>query len=252
MASGANAINRIRTTNRLCKASLNVRSFPLNVRSFLSLTPQQTNNWSRIRQLSGNRAFVKSCPFPNRPAFVSHFHSSMKFPSSSPSSSSSSSSPSASENKATTASNSTPATPSSSVPESAKKDLVKENFSKFKIMFRKYGFVFVGTYFTIYGLVLLGFYFCISNNYFGSVDVIDLAKRWGLERFVSLDEIRPQTGQLTLAWIATKITEPVRLALAIAITPVVARRLPAFIKTTNKSTTTATTATQTDSKQTRL
>jgi hypothetical protein len=38
-------------------------------------------------------------------------------------------------------------------------------------------------------------------------------------RFVDVDALKPEHGALVVAWVATKFTEPLRLALALAITP---------------------------------
>ncbi len=49
----------------------------------------------------------------------------------------------------------------------------------------------------------------------------------GLQKFlhIDLEELNPKHGNLAVAWVATKFTEPIRLGAAIVITPPIDNRL---------------------------
>ena len=51
------------------------------------------------------------------------------------------------------------------------------------------------------------------------------SERLGTSDFISFDRIKSTQGTLVSAWILTKLTEPVRLPLAIASTPAAARKV---------------------------
>lgn len=93
----------------------------------------------------------------------------------------------------------------------------------FKRLWRQYGLVGVGTYLGVYVVTLGGLYAVVKTGELVPENVMELAQR--LDWFVRFDSglLNKKTGDFALAWIATKFTEPLRLALTIAITPSVAR-----------------------------
>jgi len=95
------------------------------------------------------------------------------------------------------------------------------NKSKFRVFWDRYGLVFIGTYFTLYFGTLGALYVAFSKGWAGSVDVLQFAKYFGLEESVA--NVNPKTAHFTLAWVATKFTEPLRLGGAVLITPPLAR-----------------------------
>lgn len=52
-----------------------------------------------------------------------------------------------------------------------------------------------------------------------------LAEDLGVAKYLELEHVNSRTGSFLLAWIATKFTEPLRLAVTLAITPRIARFL---------------------------
>ena len=75
---------------------------------------------------------------------------------------------------------------------------------KLKELLAEYGKVALVTYFAIFLLVLSGF---------------ALAIVWGFE----VESAATGTGVLGAAWIATKLTQPIRIAGTLALTPIIAR-----------------------------
>lgn len=63
---------------------------------------------------------------------------------------------------------------------------------------------------------------------------VTIAENLGIAKYMELEHVNSKTGSFVIAWVATKFTEPLRLALTIAITPRIARlvgRAPKIIKT---------------------
>lgn len=127
----------------------------------------------------------------------------------------------------------------------------KTSWGKLKDLWQKYGMVAVGTYFTMYGVVLGSIYVAIEQGWVstarpstkrGKEPLVDgeqpaedfnlvtatnkfvtLAEEWGLAKHMDLQRVNSKTGSFVIAWVATKFTEPLRLALTLAITPRIAR-----------------------------
>lgn len=49
------------------------------------------------------------------------------------------------------------------------------------------------------------------------------AEDLGIAKYLEVERVNAKTGTFLIAWIATKFTEPVRLAVTLAITPRIAR-----------------------------
>lgn len=82
--------------------------------------------------------------------------------------------------------------------------MVQQLKQRFDDLVRQYGRVALWVYFSIFGLVLGGFYVAMHFGY------------------------RPEgaasaVGTLGAAWVATKLTQPLRLLATLGLTPVVAR-----------------------------
>lgn len=54
---------------------------------------------------------------------------------------------------------------------------------------------------------------------------VTIAENLGVAKYLELEHVNAKTGTFLLAWIATKFTEPVRLAVTLAVTPRIARFL---------------------------
>lgn len=63
--------------------------------------------------------------------------------------------------------------------------------------------------------------------------IISFAEDLGIAKYLEVERVNAKTGTFLIAWVATKFTEPLRLALTLAITPRIARlvgRAPKLIK----------------------
>jgi hypothetical protein len=106
-----------------------------------------------------------------------------------------------------------------------------------KGMVDKYGRLFVGTYLGLYLSCLGGVFFALSNDMLNAsslgVDPVEAVHKACdiVEKITGYgglgDFIRryPSVGTLAISWVLTKTTEPLRLPLAVAITPSIARAL---------------------------
>uniref|UniRef100_H3GLJ1 DUF1279 domain-containing protein n=1 Tax=Phytophthora ramorum TaxID=164328 RepID=H3GLJ1_PHYRM len=134
---------------------------------------------------------------------------------------------------------------SSSVSKASAENL--SHLERLKDLWRKYGVVAIGTYLTMYGAVLGSVYLAIdqgwvrtnkrtsskgegqSDETFNLVTTtnkfVRFAEDLGIAQYLEVERVNSKTGTFLLAWIATKFTEPVRLALTIAVTPRIARFL---------------------------
>lgn len=106
---------------------------------------------------------------------------------------------------------------------------------KIKALWKNYGIVAIGTYAGIYVSVLSSVFFALEYDVFNAATfgfdpaaavqkVCDLVEystgNKGLPAYI---REHPKVGTFAIAWVMTKFTEPVRLAVAITIVPSVAR-----------------------------
>eukprot|EP01041_Mallomonas_annulata_P000372 gene372-679_t len=108
---------------------------------------------------------------------------------------------------------------------------------KVKDLWKSYGYVAVGTYLGIYVTTLGSIYFCLDMDVFNSAafgldpvvavkKVCDVAE--ALTGYATLPEyirLHPQLGTFAIAWVMTKVTEPVRFAATVLAVPKLARVL---------------------------
>jgi hypothetical protein len=80
------------------------------------------------------------------------------------------------------------------------------NKEKLKALLAEYGRVAVGTYLAVLLLVFAGFALAIA---------------WGVE----VESAQGSTGVLGAAYVATKLTQPIRIVATLVLTPIVARVL---------------------------
>jgi len=91
-----------------------------------------------------------------------------------------------------------------------------------RVLWKEYGWTVIGTYLSIYVGTLGMMYTAISSGLIGGGDVLHWVDALGMaDHFPS--NLSPASSNLLVAWVATKLTEPLRLAVTIAITPRVAR-----------------------------
>ena len=81
----------------------------------------------------------------------------------------------------------------------------------------------MGSYLAIYVSTLGMLYVAIKERWLGGYDIQQLVDALGLS--AHFEHIDPRKGDFAVAWLATKFTEPLRLAITAAITPTVARML---------------------------
>jgi hypothetical protein len=100
----------------------------------------------------------------------------------------------------------------------------KTLMDKVKLFIRKYGITGVVVYFTIYYLTWLSFYVALQEKWLGAGDVMEFAKKYGLEKYLDTEDTKnKKVANIGLAWLITKFTEPVRFAATILVTPYVLR-----------------------------
>eukprot|EP00457_Paulinella_chromatophora_P012191 gb/GEZN01012381.1/.p1 GENE.gb/GEZN01012381.1/~~gb/GEZN01012381.1/.p1 ORF type:complete len:222 (-),score=13.93 gb/GEZN01012381.1/:376-1041(-) len=92
---------------------------------------------------------------------------------------------------------------------------------KYVRLWNQYGAVFIGTYLSVYVGTLGMIYVVISNGLVVPADLMSLTEYIGVPG--SEYGISNKTGNLALAWICTKFTEPLRFAVTVVATPSVAR-----------------------------
>lgn len=109
-------------------------------------------------------------------------------------------------------------------------------------MFRTYGPVFVGTYLTVYAATLGSLFLGIESGALDPAYVLSQVSSESAEAKSTVDVIidvmnhypwtqpavpvlekHPELANLGVAWVATKFTEPIRLAIAFPLTPRIAR-----------------------------
>lgn len=67
----------------------------------------------------------------------------------------------------------------------------------------EYGSIGIVTYFVVFGLTIVGFFVAISAGY-------------------EVEGVVGQSSTWFAAWVATKVTQPIRIAVVLALTPIVA------------------------------
>lgn len=90
-------------------------------------------------------------------------------------------------------------------------------------LWHKYGVFAIGTYGVIYVTTLGALYAGVSSHMFGAGDATQLLQYLGLDRFLDMTQINGAVGNFTVAWLLAKLTEPIRMAVTVMITPSVAR-----------------------------
>eukprot|EP00658_Telonema_sp_P-2_P031724 TRINITY_DN2367_c0_g1_i2.p1 TRINITY_DN2367_c0_g1~~TRINITY_DN2367_c0_g1_i2.p1 ORF type:complete len:193 (-),score=30.50 TRINITY_DN2367_c0_g1_i2:325-903(-) len=126
-----------------------------------------------------------------------------------------------------------------SVRQDKDKEDAPEKLGPFRSMFRKYGYVFVVTYGSVYVCTLTGLYLAVASGGFTAADIgdssdgisaLDKLIQW-LDfvnfpvDYIEIIKHNPKAGNFALAWLTTKLVEPLRLAFSMGVTPSIARRL---------------------------
>lgn len=108
---------------------------------------------------------------------------------------------------------------------------------KLKLLWNRYGVVFLGTYFTVYGATLCGLFYTLDTGMLSastmgmdSVEVVHklcdmLEENFGVKGLPKYFRENPRMGTLGVAWVATKMVEPIRLGATLVIVPQLASHL---------------------------
>jgi hypothetical protein len=94
----------------------------------------------------------------------------------------------------------------------------------------QYGWVAVGTYAGVYVGTLAGLTTLVSMDVIGAGGAIQLFRTLHIDSLIDLDLIDPKLGDFALAWVLTKVVEPLRLVVSLSITPTVANVVKPFLK----------------------
>eukprot|EP00919_Chromeraceae_sp_WS-2016_P041556 GHVR01099023.1.p1 GENE.GHVR01099023.1~~GHVR01099023.1.p1 ORF type:complete len:262 (+),score=46.84 GHVR01099023.1:1-786(+) len=101
--------------------------------------------------------------------------------------------------------------------------------TKLKNLWGKYGWLTVSTYFSVYVGTLCSFYTAISSGYFTANHAKKMVKQFSFlhDRVdpSTLDNVETVKGRFLIAWVATKLVEPLRAGVTIALIPWLARVL---------------------------
>lgn len=128
--------------------------------------------------------------------------------------------------------------------------------TSFRTMMKRYGKVFIATYFTVYVSTVMSLFMAVQSGHLDAMymislltgtsspsepggvadpetikdaatamkDLVDLLESYTLTRPVApMVEEYPWTANFAIAWVATKFTEPIRFGATVVLTPPVAR-----------------------------
>ncbi|KEG04874.1 conserved protein, unknown function [Plasmodium vinckei vinckei] len=98
--------------------------------------------------------------------------------------------------------------------------------SNIKNFFKKYGYVGLGTYFGVFLITFCASYFFVHFKYISLSDLKYLSEKMHLNKYIDDDlhkKIDSLWGELIFAYIASKVTEPLRIVITVIITPYIAK-----------------------------
>lgn len=98
----------------------------------------------------------------------------------------------------------------------------------FRALWNKYGYIGLGTYFGVYFLTLSSFFLATSSGILTGDQVNAWAEQLHLQNHIDirkLEKVDSVWGRALVAWIATKLVEPLRLFVTVTITPTVAKHI---------------------------
>ncbi|CRH01788.1 conserved Plasmodium protein, unknown function [Plasmodium relictum] len=98
--------------------------------------------------------------------------------------------------------------------------------SSIKKFFKKYGYVGLATYFIIFLITFCSSYFFVHYKYISLSDLKYISEKMHLNKYIDEDlhkKIDSLWGELLFAYIASKISEPLRIVITILITPYIAK-----------------------------
>eukprot|EP01088_Endostelium_zonatum_P016496 TRINITY_DN4476_c0_g1_i1.p1 TRINITY_DN4476_c0_g1~~TRINITY_DN4476_c0_g1_i1.p1 ORF type:complete len:267 (+),score=37.37 TRINITY_DN4476_c0_g1_i1:106-906(+) len=122
-------------------------------------------------------------------------------------------------NPATPSNNSSTSNPEQAIVPVREPSRLEVYFLQIKRYFRRYGIIGVATYTGMYFATLGSMYWIFAGGLLSFEDLVGLLRHLGLSNYFDKTELNPKIGSFGLAWVFTKLTEPIRLALTLGITP---------------------------------
>lgn len=103
---------------------------------------------------------------------------------------------------------------------------------KVKRFIKKYGILGVVLYFAVYFITLGSLFLVFQQGLFATKDVLQWLHNNGLDKYIDLNDLKKSEkyANLGVAWVLTKFTEPLRLAITVAITPSVYKLMRKFVR----------------------
>eukprot|EP01066_Platyproteum_vivax_P004709 Platyproteum_vivax@DN16061_c0_g1_i1.p1 len=107
-------------------------------------------------------------------------------------------------------------------------------------LWKQYGWIGVGTYVTVYVGTVFGLFYLVSMGIFTADDAKKVVEYWHLQNHINLNSLSgvdSAWGRFLVAWVLTKVCEPIRAVVSIGLTPLVAKliRKPAVIASLNQT-----------------
>ncbi|OQR80617.1 hypothetical protein ACHHYP_17415 [Achlya hypogyna] len=104
---------------------------------------------------------------------------------------------------------------------------------KFMAVIQANGLPFLVWWTTLYGASGFTIYYGLSSGWFGGSDAVDLIRGLGLDKYVDLESLNPEYGNIAIAVVLNEILETVRFPFCLATTPMIKR---AWAKVRNQPT----------------
>ncbi|EFC49093.1 DUF1279 domain-containing protein [Naegleria gruberi] len=105
-------------------------------------------------------------------------------------------------------------------------------FAKIKRFVKQYGALGIVIYFGIYFLVLGTIFLLLQQGVFATKDVLQWLHSSGLDKLIDMSDLDKSEmyANAGVAWVLTKFTEPLRMAVTLAITPSIYRLLKKLMR----------------------
>lgn len=98
-----------------------------------------------------------------------------------------------------------------------------------KKFFKKYGYIGLTTYFLIFLVTFLSSFFCFHYKYISLADLENVSKKMHLNKYIDEESLQKKIdslwGELICAYLAAKVSEPIRIIATIIITPYIQKLL---------------------------
>nr|CAG4715986.1 unnamed protein product [Naegleria fowleri] len=104
--------------------------------------------------------------------------------------------------------------------------------AKLKRFVKKYGILGVVIYLGIYVLTLGTLFLLLQEGFLATKDVLAWLHNSGFDKYIDMNDLKKseRNANFVVAWVLTKFTEPVRMAVTLAITPYIYKVLRRFMR----------------------